>query len=118
MLLANVHLGLAGFERQIQLRRLLGDDAFLHTARRTAQLVGGDTNDVWGVLGRRIMRPLGFSEVSRSLRTFPAVMPLRALDRLFFRGRIELDHAFAGHTRLTRQASDHLPVVADFKLTH
>ena len=115
--IANVHLGLAGFERTIQLRRLLATDSLVHTREQTPLIVGGDFNDVYGNLGRRVMRPAGFQLASGHGRTFPAIAPLRRLDRVFFRGNVQARGAFVGHTELARRASDHLPLIVDFELS-
>ncbi|MCG8449946.1 MAG: endonuclease/exonuclease/phosphatase family protein [Pirellulales bacterium] len=116
LLLANVHLGLSGFERQVQLRRLLKNNALVHVARRTPVVLAGDYNDVWGKLGKGVLQPAGFQAAAGNLRTFPAIMPLRALDRVYHRGPLRVKKAFAGHTLLSRQASDHLPLIVDFQL--
>lgn len=116
VVIANTHLGLAGFERAMQLRRLVGCDYLQHVQSSTPLILAGDFNDVWGGLGKRHLEPQGFQAAFGALRTFPAVMPLRPLDRIYFRGEMELEHGFAGHTELARQASDHLPVVAEFRL--
>ena len=115
--LANVHLGLSGIERRVQLRRLLSHRLLAHHHHDSPILIGGDFNDVWGTLGRRIMQPAGYLPAGKRIRTFPAKVPLRPLDHLFVRGSLVVHHAFAGHTRLARQASDHLPLVADIELT-
>lgn len=115
VLVGSLHLGLAGMERTIQLRRLLTHPLLMHSTSRSSIVMGGDYNDVWGSLGRRVMLPAGFRTVSRATRTFPAVMPVRALDRIFYRGPLDSTHAFAGHSEVARQASDHLPLVADFQ---
>ncbi len=116
--LANVHLGLAGYERKMQLRRLLDHPLLKHHHVSSPVLVAGDFNDVWGTLGKRVMLPAGFVSSRDSIRTFPATMPLRSLDRVFVRGAIVIHRAFAGHTRLARQASDHLPLIVDMELVH
>ena len=115
VLIASLHLGLAGFERRLQLRRLLEHPALQHVTVRSVVILAGDYNDVWGNLGNRLMFPAEFRSVSHTTRTFPAVMPVRPLDRIFYRGPVTCLHAFAGHTQLARQASDHLPLVADFE---
>lgn len=114
LLLVNVHLGLSSIERQLQLRKLLQRHPLAQTSRRLPIAIGGDYNDVFGNLGRRVMFPQGFSSVGKKIRTFPAVLPVRSLDRIFYRGCLKLRHAFASRSRLARQASDHLPLVADF----
>jgi len=116
VLLLNVHLGLAGFERVLQLRRLVASDVFAHTHRQTPVVIAGDFNDVYGTLGRRTLLPLGFLPAARNQRTFPAVMPLRPLDRIFYRGDVRHCHTFTAHSGVARQASDHLPLIVDFEL--
>jgi endonuclease/exonuclease/phosphatase family metal-dependent hydrolase len=116
LLLVNVHLGLSSMERQLQLRRLLKRHPLANAAWRLPMVIGGDYNDVFGNLGKRIMYQQGFSSVGQKIRTFPAVLPVSSLDRIFFRGPLQLDHAFASRSQLARQASDHLPLVADFDI--
>jgi len=116
LLLSNVHLGLAGFERGIQLKRLMACPPVHNTRQDTPALIAGDFNDVWGSLGKRFLMPFGFQNASGQSRTFPAIRPLRSLDSIYFRGGITLQSTFVGHTALARQASDHLPLIADFKI--
>ena len=115
LLLANMHLGLAGPERTLQLRRLLRHHLLAHAHRDTPILVGGDFNDVWGRLGRRILEPAGYRNAGGMHRTFPALYPLRPLDRVYCRGPLEPTHAFASRTALAREASDHLPLVVELE---
>ena len=117
VVMANVHLGLAGFERQIQLRRLLADGSPLSQVSDGAPLIiAGDFNDVWENLGNRVMHPAGFQLAGSRVRTFPAAAPIRRLDRVFYRGGLEAVGAFAGHSATARRASDHLPLIVDFDL--
>jgi endonuclease/exonuclease/phosphatase (EEP) superfamily protein YafD len=41
---------------------------------------------------------------------------MRPLDRVYYRGGLELDHSFASRTNIARQASDHLPLVVVFRI--
>jgi len=116
LLLLNVHLGLAGFERVAQLRRLLRTPILAHSHHDSPVILGGDFNDIYATLGRRVLRPAGFRAAVRRRKTFPAFYPLRALDRVFFRGDLELHHAFAARVQIARQASDHLPLIVDFEM--
>jgi endonuclease/exonuclease/phosphatase family metal-dependent hydrolase len=116
MLLVNVHLGLAGYERLVQTRRLMSADVLVHTRQHTPVVIGGDFNDMFGVLGWRVLKPFGFLPAVHNQKTFPAAMPLRPLDRVFYRGDVSHHHTFAAHSDLARQASDHLPLVIDFDL--
>jgi endonuclease/exonuclease/phosphatase family metal-dependent hydrolase len=113
---ANVHLGLAGFERSVQVRRLLQNGTLQSTRKSTPTIIGGDFNDGRGALGPKLLAPLGYQSVVGNGRTFPAIYPVRTLDRIFYRGNVTLDLAFGGHTKLARHASDHLPVIADFQM--
>ncbi len=117
MLVANIHLGLSGIERQIQLRRLLKDSMIARVSRQAPLVIGGDYNDVWGTLGNRMLRSEGLTSVSGKTRTFPAIMPLRPLDRIYYRNLVQPRHAFASRTRVARVASDHLPLIADMEIT-
>ncbi|MDH3712817.1 MAG: endonuclease/exonuclease/phosphatase family protein [Gammaproteobacteria bacterium] len=116
LLLLNTHLGLAGFERAQQVRRILESERLKHTHRTTPVIVGGDYNDVYGTLNKRFMQPSGFLTASRQVRTFPAVMPMQTLDHIYYRGSITLHHSFPCRRQIARQASDHLPLVVDFEL--
>jgi endonuclease/exonuclease/phosphatase family metal-dependent hydrolase len=116
LLIFNVHLGLAGFERTIQLKRVLASTLLQNTRQDTGVIVAGDYNDVWGTLGRRMLEPAGFQAACKRRRTFPAVLPMRALDRVYFRGLLEVDHSYASRTEIARQASDHLPLVTVFRI--
>ena len=42
---------------------------------------------------------------------------MRALDAFYFRGDVDLLHMHRGVGALCRQASDHLPLIADVRLT-
>ena len=117
VLLMNMHLGLAAFERRMQLRKLMQWDLFQHTHHDTAVIAAGDFNDVWGRLGNQILEPEGFHAASGKINTFPAILPVRPLDRVYYRGRLRVDHGYASHTKIARQASDHLPLVTEFILT-
>lgn len=116
LLLCNTHLGLAGFERTAQIKKLLACESIAKLHRDTPAIIGGDFNDVWASLGRKLFLPLGFSCAVRDSKTFPAFMPVRSLDAIYFRGDMELRSSHACRAKLSRQASDHLPVIADFEV--
>jgi len=114
--LFNLHLGLAGSERGLQLERLLACDAVKHMQKQTPAVLAGDLNDVWGSLGPRFLHPAGFARAGRLTNTFPAAMPVRPLDGIFVHGEFHVRECHVLRDRLTRQASDHLPLVADLDL--
>ena len=107
------HLGLALSERQHQITRLLelmnGNDPSL-------LILLGDMNE-WLPMSRGfglLKRLLGKSPVTRS---FPSRWPFLALDRIWVRPQEALKRAGVHVTRLSRIASDHLPVVAEVELS-
>ena len=112
----NLHLGLSGIERKIQLRRFLASKPFAGLDHRTPVLVGGDFNDVWGSLGR-FLAPHGFAGHEPAPRTWPAIGPVRALDSVYVRGRLALHRLHRSRLVLAREASDHLPLVAELEIT-
>lgn len=116
--LFNIHLGLSGMERRWQIRRLLDTRELGQRDLTSRVIVAGDTNDWNGALWRAHFRKAGFSCATgtgpRASLTFPAWQPVSALDRVFARGALTAEHHFRGRLQLTRQASDHLPVIVDF----
>jgi len=113
----NMHLGLSGAERKIQLRKFLESHPFVGLNHRTPIVVAGDFNDVWGTLGRKLLVPAGFRGMRAVPRTFPAYAPVRALDSIYVRGRLEVVQVFRSHLDIAKRASDHLPLIADLEIT-
>lgn len=111
----NMHLGLAQYERKIQLRRFLECHPFARLHHETPIIVGGDLNDVYGVLWRELT-PAGFRGPERSPRTFPAWAPMRALDGLYVRGAVAVRELARAEHAVARRASDHRPLWADLVL--
>lgn len=112
----NMHLGLSGFERKIQLRRFFESDPFAGLHATTPVIVCGDLNDVWGTLGRKLFRPAGFRGVTKVYRTFPAYAPVRALDAIYVRGDVQIARMQTARIAVARSASDHLPLIADLDI--
>lgn len=113
----NMHLGLAGGERKIQLQRFLDSHPFNGFHEQTPVIVGGDLNDVWGTLGPKFLLPAGFQGMPQILRTFPSYAPMRALDGIYVRGSARITKIQSGRVAVARQASDHLPLIVDIELT-
>ena len=64
--------------------------------------------------GKSRLRP-GDRARSR-FRSFPAYWPVVSLDKAFVRGPLVVRHARIVHSRLTRDASDHLPLLIEFHI--
>jgi endonuclease/exonuclease/phosphatase family metal-dependent hydrolase len=113
----NLHLGLAGSERAKQLARFVRCELLSHLHASTPLIIGGDLNDLWGSLGPKFLAPEKLARAGALRNTFPAALPLRPLDGIFFRGSVQLKHFEVGSTRLAKQASDHRPLIADFEVS-
>lgn len=110
--LLTTHLGLRARERRIQVQQML---SYLESVRHSLVVVLGDINDwlpvrsVVHVLDRRL-------GAARRLRSFPSSRPILSLDRIWIHPAAALKELFVHRSALARQASDHLPVVADINL--
>ncbi len=116
--LINLHLGLNERERRWQVRHLLEHPLFLEAAHLPT-LIAGDYNDWRNTLGCNGLAGHAFHQVTAPpsrFRSFPAFLPMMALDKVFYRGHVIIRHARAVHSPLARGASDHLPVVVDFHI--
>lgn len=111
-----LHLGLSGLERRVQIRYLLDWLAHQHVPLDEPIVVAGDMNDVFDRIGRVFLGPAGFVEAGTSAPTFPAMRPLRCLDRVFVRGLARPLGSGVPLDALARRASDHLPVVCDLRV--
>lgn len=112
----NLHLGLSQVLRRWQLKRFLSSHPFASLHHRTPVIVGGDFNDVWGTLGSKYLRPYGFRSWEHRIATFPAAAPALALDAFYCWGDVGLLHLERSKLDVARQASDHLPLIADLDL--
>jgi endonuclease/exonuclease/phosphatase family metal-dependent hydrolase len=112
----NLHLGLSGMERKVQLRRFLDSHPFAGLHPETPVVVAGDFNDVYGTLGPKLMHPAGFRTTEHPIPTFPAYAPVRALDSVYVRGQVEIEHLFRSRLGVATRASDHLPLIADLEI--
>jgi endonuclease/exonuclease/phosphatase family metal-dependent hydrolase len=107
-----VHLSLHERGRRRQLEALLG-----HLPARAPAVIAGDFND-WRLRAGRILDPrLGFREAlaeagGRHARTFPSIMPLLRLDRIYVRG-FEVLQARPHRGVPWRLLSDHLAISAE-----
>jgi endonuclease/exonuclease/phosphatase family metal-dependent hydrolase len=119
----NLHLGLGANERARQVGMLFRSGEFSSLPPDRACLLAGDFND-W----RSLLHPI-FTEIlsfhcatqnprrlDRSIRTYPSFSPRGSLDRIYYRGPIRMLASRACRLRVSKVASDHLPVVADFEL--
>jgi endonuclease/exonuclease/phosphatase family metal-dependent hydrolase len=104
----NLHLGLSASER----------------SRQVGRLVRGDFNDWRSLLHPIFTEILGFRCATQddygyngAIRTYPSFSPQGGLDKLYMRGPIRTLSARRCRLRISKVASDHLPIVADCELS-
>jgi endonuclease/exonuclease/phosphatase family metal-dependent hydrolase len=106
------HLGLLPGERRTQVRRLVD---LLGENRGDVVVLCGDINE-WFAVGRPLRWLHARLGRTAAVATFPAVFPVFALDRIWVHPRGALVTLAAHVSPTARQASDHLPVMADIRL--
>ena len=107
------HLGLRPAERRAQIRRLLAvlenDEAASDQAIITVLM--GDLNE-WFLWGRPLRWLQRYFQPGFAPASFPACCPFFALDRIWAKPRRVLGEVKVVSNKLTRVASDHLPLIA------
>lgn len=116
--LVNWHLGLAESTRRWQANYLLEHHHFRESAHLPT-LITGDFNDWRNTLAGVAFARHGLTQVTQPLHrflSFPAYLAMGALDKVFCCQQVQVEHARVLRNRLARAASDHLPLVLDFRL--
>ena len=116
----NTHLGTAFVERRHQGRRLVSEDVLRRPDLKGLRLLVGDFNE-WtrGLASRLLSEELVSADVRRHLRrrrTYPGPLPFLHLDHVYHDPALELERLTLHRTATALVASDHLPLVADFRL--
>ena len=119
----NLHLGLSSQERVRQVGLLIHSDEFKSLTPNAPCLVGGDLNDWRTLLAPIFTDILNFQCASNHSSgyhnpylTYPSFSPTGGLDKIFYRGPMDLIKRKRCWMGITRLASDHLPVIAEFEL--
>lgn len=118
----NVHLGTAFVERRQQGRRMVSHDILCQDELKSgARIVLGDFNE-WtrGLASRLLAAELESADVRQHLRrtrTYPGPLPLLHLDHIYFDSSLRLERLTLHKSLTALVASDHLPLVADFRFT-
>ncbi len=53
---------------------------------------------------------------ARSARSYPGILPMMSLDHIYFDNSVELKSLALFRSRAALIASDHLPLIAEFKI--
>jgi endonuclease/exonuclease/phosphatase family metal-dependent hydrolase len=120
----NLHLGLSAREREKQVGLLMRAREFASLPSEVPAVVAGDFNDWRSLLRPFFVDMLAFRSATggngtreRAIATFPSFFPQGSLDRIYYRGPLRLVNARRCRMAVSRVASDHLAVVADFDLS-
>ncbi|HEY6188128.1 MAG TPA: endonuclease/exonuclease/phosphatase family protein [Pyrinomonadaceae bacterium] len=116
----NVHLGTAFFERRHQARELVGERIIGNPSLEGARIVLGDFNEWTHGLASQLlgthMESADIRHHLRRARTYPGILPFLHLDHIYYDPTLELERLTLHRSRTALMASDHLPLVADFRL--
>ncbi len=114
----NLHLGTNFFERRKQAVRLIETEILSGVDITGPRIVAGDFNE-WtrGLVSRNLSAE--FEDLRKHLgrrRVYPAGIPLLNLDHAYFDRHLAVERAYFHINRRSLIASDHLPLVVDFRL--
>jgi endonuclease/exonuclease/phosphatase family metal-dependent hydrolase len=114
----NVHLGTAVLERRYQAARLA---AFVHDHRITGpKIILGDFNEWMKGLATKtlsaLFKSIDIAQHLKRKRTYPGFFPMLHLDHIYYEGDVTVRRMELVRTRRALMASDHLPLVADFRI--
>jgi endonuclease/exonuclease/phosphatase family metal-dependent hydrolase len=116
----NVHLGTAYLERRQQARMLLTSNVLNNRKLRGVRIVLGDFNEWTRGLATRLLNAqfesVDVQRCPRRTRTYPGILPLLHLDHIYFDPTLTVEHRYLHRSRAALIASDHLPLVADFRM--
>ena len=116
----NVHLGTDFLERRHQGRRLADVEILRQTGLTGPRLLLGDFNEWTPGLTTRLLgshlKSVDIKKHLRRRRTYPGVLPFMHLDHIDHDDTLELETLKLHRTRRALMASDHLPLIADFRL--
>jgi endonuclease/exonuclease/phosphatase family metal-dependent hydrolase len=116
----NVHLGTGYLERRKQAHLLMSREVLLSTRLKHPRLVIGDFNE-WtrGLVSRMLQQKFESVDIQLHLnrrRTYPGVLPIMHLDHMYFDRALVLEQFSLHRSRIALMASDHLPLVAEFRV--
>jgi len=116
----NVHLGTGYMERRRQIEVLIGSEVLEKPNLNGPRIVIGDFNEWTRGLTTKMLQATFQSHRPRrnlrSARTYPGVLPLLSLDHCYYEAPLEMEGTEIWRSRKALIASDHLPLIADFRL--
>lgn len=119
--IVNTHLGLVPHEQRAQASALIGDEWLGHPDCTDPAILLGDFNATpHHTAYRKLASKLGDAQrlagKRRSVKTFPSRMPVLRIDHVFVSRSIRIAGVHTPRSAVARTASDHLPLVVDFRV--
>jgi endonuclease/exonuclease/phosphatase family metal-dependent hydrolase len=116
----NIHLGTGYLERRKQAKLLVSRQVLLSPKLKHPRLILGDFNE-WtrGLVSRMLAQRFESVDIQFHLnrrKTYPGVLPIMHLDHMYFDRQLALEEFVLHRSRMALMASDHLPLVAYFRL--
>lgn len=116
----NIHLSTSFFERRHQARKLVDLGVLADRELAGTRIILGDFNE-WtkGLVSQLFKSHFQSADIRAHLgraRTYPGVLPLLHLDHIYFDEVLHLESLSLHRSRTALVASDHLPLVADFRI--
>jgi endonuclease/exonuclease/phosphatase family metal-dependent hydrolase len=116
----NIHLGTGYLERRKQAQILMSREILRSPRVKHARLVLGDFNE-WtrGLVSRLLQQEFESVDIELHLqrrRTYPGMLPLMHLDHMYFDRELALEKFLLHRSRIALMASDHLPLLAEFRV--
>src|SRR5215471_13540962 len=118
--LFNVHLGTGYLERRKQAQMLMSREVLRSPLLKHPRLVIGDFNE-WtrGLVSRNLQHEFESVDIELHLQrktTYPGVLPIMHLDHKYFDRHLILEEFLLHRSRMALVASDHLPLLAEFRI--
>ncbi len=114
----NIHLGTAYRERRYQAHRMVAHEILKGEGLKGPRIILGDFNEWITGLASRMLRShfqsIRIPFFGRS-RSYPGLFPLLHLDHIYFDGQLDLQGVKSLRSLKTLIASDHVPLIADFR---
>jgi endonuclease/exonuclease/phosphatase family metal-dependent hydrolase len=113
----NIHMGTSYFERRYQVKSLLASKQLYEGLSGPRVLVGDFNEWIKGLTTRMLsekFESLNLALHMQKRRSYPGFLPLMHLDHVYFERPLHIEKAELVRTRLSKVASDHLPLVATF----
>ncbi len=118
--IVTTHLGLGVYERELQMRALLGPEWLGPVLEEQPVILCGDFNLTPGSRPYRLatekLQDVQLAGGRRPVSTFSSLQPILRLDHMFLSRHFAVESVAVVRNDLTRVASDHLPLLADLRV--